>query len=70
MATAQLVHALRRHCVNCASFPADLFLYSYVTDFVRRLLNKKRNLVRSFNSRSATVTKEIDTCIRTITQSL
>ena len=35
---------------NCAPLLADLFLFSYVTDFIQRLLKKnEKKLVRSFN---------------------
>ena len=34
----------------CAPFPADLFLYSYETDFTQGLLKKnEKKLARSFN---------------------
>ena len=35
---------------NCATFLADLFLYSYQADFIQRLLKKnEKKLTRSFN---------------------
>ena len=35
---------------DCAPLLADLFLYSYETDFIQGLLKKKeKNLARSFN---------------------
>ena len=34
---------------NCALHLADLFLYSYETDFIQRLLKNEKKLVRSFN---------------------
>jgi hypothetical protein len=39
-------------CTNCVPLLADLFLYSYETDFIQGLLNKNgKKLARSFNFR-------------------